>query len=48
MDELNENMVKPYIEIKDYKKERYEDYANYIWKILLARNESKIVELFYG
>lgn len=48
MDELNEKMVKPYIEVKDYKKQSYEDYANYIWDILLSRNKSKIIDLFYG
>lgn len=41
-------MIKPYIEIKDYKNEKYEDYASYVWKLFNQRNKSLIVDIFYG
>ena len=48
MDESNEVMVKPYFEIKDYKKQKYGDYADYVWDLFLKRNKSFIIKLFYG
>lgn len=33
MDDMNEVMIKPYNEIKDYHNEKYEDYASYVWKL---------------
>ena len=38
MDDTNKIMNKPYFEHKDYKKEKYEDYAFYIWDLFLKRN----------
>lgn len=48
MDDTNQIMNKPYFELKDYNKEKYEDYAFYVWDMFLKRNKSFIIDIFYG
>ncbi len=48
MDETNKIIIKPYIELKDFGNESIEEYGKLQWNNFKLRQDSPIVDIFFG